>query len=115
MTRGNAFADARVTVTVVQRTATGERNAYGNAVYSETRTEVPNCLVAWTGSQEDQTDADRMVDSATVYDLGQQWPVTVSGTDRVEIDGESWEVDGDPEHWPGQVGGAVVQLRKVRG
>jgi hypothetical protein len=106
------FASQRVTVTVVQRTVAG-RNDYGNATYTESRTDVPGCLVAWSGSTEDQDNADRLTDSATVYDMGHQWPV--GAVDRVEIAGQSWEVDGEPARWQGQIGGIVVQLRRVRG
>lgn len=108
----DAFAEQRVTVTVIRRAASG-RDDYGNATYSETRTDIPGCLVAWTGSQEDQDSADRMTDSATVYDMASLWPVDAA--DRVEIAGASWEVDGTPQRWPGAIGGIVVQLRKVRG
>lgn len=112
MTAEDAFADSRYDVTVIQRVA-GGRNGYGNATFTESRYVIPGCLVAWTGSAENDADADRATDSATVYDMGRLWPVGT--TDRVEINGESWEVDGSPQHWPGQVGGTVIQLRRVRG
>jgi hypothetical protein len=106
------LSDAQVTVTVVRRVPAG-RNAYGNATYDEVRTDVPGCLVAWGGSTEDTDDADRTTDTATVYDTSALWPT--EATNRVEIAGERWEVDGTPQRWPGAIGGTVINLRKVRG
>ena len=107
------FADKRSTVTVVVRSATGDRDAYGNPVFADTETDVDGCLIAPSGSQEDQNDADRVVDSASIYNLTGTWP---DGTvNRVRFDDATWEVQGNPERWPGPIGGVVVQVRKVEG
>lgn len=108
----DAFAEQRRTVTVIQRTGDG-RDVMGNATFSEQRVDVPGCLIAWTGTEENSDAADRVSDSATVYDVSRAWP---PGTvHRVEIDGQQWEVEGSPQVWPGSIGGTVIQLRKVRG
>lgn len=107
------FAEQRVTVTVIQRVP-GARDEYGNTTWTEERTDVPGCLVAWTGSAEDQNAGDRVTDSATVYDVRNGWPADAA-VSRVEIGGTSWEIDGDVAVWPGSIGGTVVQLRKVSG
>lgn len=110
----DAFAEQRRDVTVVLLTATGELDDYGNPTWTTSEVVVPGCLVAWTGSSEDHDNADRLVDSATVYDMGGTWPVggTVNG---VVLDGQEWEIDGSPAVWPGSIGGVVVQLRRVSG
>ena len=110
--RYDPFAEQRVTVTVVRRTPTG-RDDYGNATFTESTTTIGDCLVAWTGVAEDQADADRTSDRATVYDPSGSWPSTA--VDRVELGGLRWEVDGTPMLWPGSVGGVVVELRRVSG
>lgn len=103
------FALSRRTVTCLVRTASG-RDDYGNTTYTTTEVDVPGCLVAPGGSQDDNTDADRNTDAATVYDHGANWP---GGTvNRVRIDGQTWEVDGTPQRWSL---GTEIKLRKMEG
>jgi hypothetical protein len=108
------FANKRRSVTVILRVPAG-RNAYGNAEYTDSEVEVGDCLVAPTSSSETNDNADRTVDSATVYNLSGTWPDNSAGN-RVRLDdGSMWEINGTPERWPGAIGGVVVQLQKVRG
>lgn len=109
------FLGKRRTVFVIVRTKTGERDAYGNDLLTESEAEVDDCLIAPTASNEDNTDADRLVDSATIYNMTGTWPDD-STLNRVRLpDNSMWEIDGAPQRWPGAIGGVVVQLRRVKG
>ena len=114
MPDGRGFYDKRQTVTLIVRKANG-RDAYGNVTYDDQEVVVGNCLVAPTGGQETTDNADRVVDSASVYNLDGTWPDD-HFVNRVRLnDGSLWEIDGAPQRWPGKIGGVAIQLRKVRG
>lgn len=114
MSDAHRFLGKHKTVTCIVRTPNG-KDDYGNATYADSEVGVNDCLIAPTGGQEDTTDADRVVDSVTVYNLTGTWPDD-SAINRVRLDdGSAWEIDGAPQRWPGAIGGVVVQLRKVRG
>lgn len=108
------FAEQRRTVTLVVRAATGQRDDYNKPIVVEREIDVADCLVAPVASNEDTADADRLVDTATIYNLSGTWPDD-SPVHAVRFDGSTWEVNGTPERWPGAIGGVVVQVRKVSG
>lgn len=110
-----AFAGKRRSVTLLVRTANG-RDSYGNAIYAQTEVPVTDCLIApYKRGREEHDNADRTRDVATLYVLSGNWPDD-STNNRVRLDdGTVWEINGNPERWPGAIGGVVVDLERVSG
>lgn len=103
------------TVTLVTRTRSGV-DSDGNDVLTETPTDVAGCVVWPRGSSELLQGQD-----TTIAGLWVLFPAgtTVTAIDAVIVDGDTWEVDGDPEQhrspFTGRSPGVVVALSKVRG
>lgn len=106
-----------VTVTLITRTVTG-RDADGNDVYGETSLSVP-AVFAPGGSSELVQGQDTVIYKPTVYlPAG----TDVTAVDALEIGGQPFEVDGQPQDWSaGSPTGwvpdfpIVVQLERVTG
>lgn len=85
------------TVTVITRTRVGE-DVLGNDVYEDTETVVTGCSVQPLGSEEQLGDRD------TVMSRWQLWApadIPLTATSRVRHDGHVFEIDGEPQTWPG--------------
>lgn len=92
---------ARQTVTVVTRTRVGE-DELGNDRYDDVETVVPGCAVQPLTTDEQVGDRD------TVTSRWQLWApagTPLAATSRVRYDGHTFEVDGEPQTWPGISGG----------
>ncbi|HET8589012.1 MAG TPA: hypothetical protein VFM01_05215 [Nakamurella sp.] len=101
-------------ITLISRTVTG-RDAYGNDVYSETRTTVTGGF-APGGSSELVQGQDIVITQPRVY----LPPGTVvTSVDAIEVAGVRYDVDGTPSVWvsplTGWDAGVVVQLLAVTG
>lgn len=105
------------TVTVITRTVTGQDD-YGDDIYGETTTAVDG-VFAPGGSSELVQGQDTVVYKPTVYlPAG----TAVSPVDAVEINGQRYTVDGQPNDWSGLSPSGwvpdfpiVVQLERVTG
>lgn len=102
-------------ITVVTRTVTG-RDALGNDIYTETSTQVDGCVVYPRGSTELVQGQDLVTDSLTAL----LPPGTaITATDRVIVDGVTYEVDGQPSAWSNPFVSVAdslqVQLKVVTG
>lgn len=92
---------ATVPITLVRRAVTGV-DEYGNTVYSETSTTVQGLYAPTSGSSgtnatSESTDRQDQVTFQPVVFLPD---VDLSPIDRVEVLGQSFEVDGTPLNWP---------------
>jgi hypothetical protein len=76
-----------------------------------------SCAFADGGTSEDTTSRGYTVGTtATIY---LPYDADIRRTDRAEVRGLVWEVDGDPQRWrspgTGRRAGCAVNLRSVRG
>jgi hypothetical protein len=69
------------------------------------------------GTSEDVTSRGATVSTTSTLYL--PFGTDVVRTDRIEVRGRVWEIDGDPQHWRSPLTGTpattVVNLRSVRG
>jgi head-tail adaptor len=94
------------------------RDAHGDPVAgSETRRTQVWGAFEFSGTSEDTTSRGATV--STPARLYLPYGTEVTRTDRVEVRGRTWEVDGDPEPWQSPLtstrGVTQVNLRSVRG
>jgi hypothetical protein len=106
-------------VTVVRAPLAGTR--YGGGQTRDwdaaTRTVVDRVSVQPGGGTEDVRDRDMSVSSWTLYTARGQ-DIDLLATDRVEVDGRTLQVDGDPNRWPAPGGGVhhvEARLKEVTG
>jgi hypothetical protein len=104
-------------VTLLKRQKTGS-DTFGNDVFSLVPTGSPMLgAFAPGGSAEIVNGRDTVVTQPTVY-LTEV--VDLAAIDALDVDGKTWEVDGDPLVWgpspfTGHTGGTQIPLRKVTG
>lgn len=92
----------RQTVTLIRRTPTGPDD-YGNTAYREDATVITGALVQPTlVAREELGQADITV---TRWKIWVQPTVDLASVDAIDVDGERFEVEGDPMHWPDFHGG----------
>lgn len=94
------------------------RNAFGDFPAGSVPTRIETSgAYADSGTSEDTTGRGATV--STGAQLFLPYGTDVRRTDRVEVRGQTWEVDGDPQHWrsplTGREAGTVINLRSVRG
>lgn len=101
-------------ITLVTRAVTG-RDVYGNDVYGETTTTVVGAF-APGGSSEQVQGQDTVTTQPTAYLPSGTDPTAI---DALEVDGQRYEVDGDPQSWQspytGWAPGVAVRLQRVTG
>lgn len=105
------------TITVLRPTDTEDR--YHNVVQDWSdpeRTDVEGCAVAPSSSSEDNANRQGVVAGLTVYAPAD---ADIRHTDRVEVRGLVYEVDGTPNDWrspfSGRRPGLEVALKRVEG
>jgi len=107
-------------VTLVTRTVSGQ-DAYGNDVFTETSTVVDGCVV-WprdgngtSGNEQVQGKDMVIVGLSLLLPAG----TVVTATDRIVVNGLSYEVTGEPGHFSspftGLDPGVLVGLTRVTG
>lgn len=84
-----------VPVSWVARTLTGIKDSYGNDVYTDTPVSTQG-VFAPGGSTETTQGGDTVVTQPTVY----LPDMAVTPVDRIVVNGETFEVDGQPRNWP---------------
>lgn len=96
----------------LRRTVSGE-DRYGNPVYQETASVLPDARFAPRDViPAPEPGREPMVVEPTLYWLG-VWPDVVA-SDRLQVRGVTYEVQSVPADWRGDtVGGLVVKLREV--
>ena len=97
------------------RAGPGGHDADGDPVASTVeRTTIPRCLVA---PRTESASEDRGRHGVVVgLDLYTDGTVDLIHTDRIEIDGVAYDIDGEPGHWPGsRVGGTYAALTRSKG
>jgi len=103
-------------VTVVRSTAAGGYDDNGDPVSgTETSTTLDGCLVAPRYDTGETHDRGR---SGVIVGLTVYAPVDadILRTDQIEVDGERYDVEGEPGRWVGsRVGGLEVALRRAAG
>lgn len=101
-----------VTATVIRQAATDQ---FGDPVGSPATHDIPGC-VTWPAPGTENTDhADTVVATRT---MAAPADADVVATDRVAVEGATWEVVGDPERYRNPFTAAElieVRLRKVTG
>lgn len=101
-------------ITITSRTRSGT-DAYGNPEWTETSTTVTGAFAPSAGS-ESTNHQDQVVNQPQAF---LPYGTAVDSTSKLTINGTSYEVDGDPEHWSspftGWQGGIRVPLRLVTG
>lgn len=103
------------TVTLIGTEPAGQDPFHNPIPGKEIRTEQPGCSVQPAATNETTDHRDQVTADATLYGPPD---MTVTALTAVEIDGERYEVIGQPARWPGIAGSlahTVVQLRKVTG
>lgn len=105
------------TITVVRPATTTDR--YGNAISdwtSATRTDIDGCAVAPRSSSEDNIGRQAVIVGLTVYAPA---GADIRPTDRLEVRGDDYEVDGDVGDWrnpfTGSRPGLEVPVKRVAG
>lgn len=86
-------------VTIVHRPATSTRDQFGNPVAdwaTADRDEDVPANFQPAARSEDVVDTDRAVTRAQLYLAG---GATITAFDRVEFDGHTYAVEGEPERW----------------
>jgi hypothetical protein len=102
------------TVTLVRRTVSGT-DAHGEDVYTLTREDVAGCQVQPVSSAEQLGTGDTVT---TRYRLFAPAGVDLDAVDAVEVDGRSYEVDGETSRWSDLLGvphHVEAFLRRVTG
>lgn len=106
-----------VTVPVFRPTWTPDRYGDPRPVYPDAPSHlVGPCAVAPVSSTEDPVARDAIVDTVDLYAPA---GADLTATDQVGIDGQRWEIDGDPAVWTnpfdGVTYGVTARLRRVAG
>jgi hypothetical protein len=103
------------TVTRIRETDTGAVDRYDNPITSDVETDIPGAFFAPKGVPE-VTPVGRVIanEAPTVYWL-KEWP-DILVTDRLQVRGVEYRVDGIPSDWRDPwgtaVGGLVVTLAR---
>lgn len=93
------------TVTVVRAPLTADR--YGGQIRdwtAATRTDYPGVCVQPVSSTEDVRDRELLIGKYTLFTSRGQ-DIDLLATDRIEWNGLTLQVDGDPNRWPAPGGG----------
>ncbi|WP_242882589.1 hypothetical protein [Actinomadura litoris] len=93
-----AWTLGRDTITVLTSPGT---DPHGDPTGPEQRTPVAGCQVQPAGSTETLDGRDTVTTRARVFAPAS---AQVTATSRVEWDGRSWDVDGEPGRWPDTAG-----------
>lgn len=107
-----------VTVTLVRRVLSSSRDEYGNDAYTEVSSDVPGVPVWASGMSEITQGRDTVISDLTAF-LTLPAGVDVASIDKVRVDGNDYEVVGQPNDFPSPLTGfdpgVLVQLRRVTG
>src|SRR5215472_1544933 len=83
------------TVTVLHRYVSGQ-DQWGNDVYSYTSENVGPCSIQQASSRENINFADQAITGVVVY---VPWGTQISYLDAIVVDGTTYEVNAEPDHW----------------
>jgi hypothetical protein len=113
---GPVFSYSR-DVTIARQEVIGV-DAYGADVYAPTSTTIPGCVYWPAGSSE--TDGQTRDTVSTVLELLVPPGVDVRPTDTFVIDGQEYQVTGEPfswerSPWTGSSAGRQIELTRVTG
>ena len=105
-----------LTLTVIKRIDSGNRDEMGNVIYDEKPVKVSNCVFQSQSSTENLEFADQLLVTNVVFmPAGSD----VQSVDAIEVFGDRYEVVGDPNSYISPFSGHQspirVNLSKIRG
>lgn len=105
------------TYTLITRTPNGAPDAYGNVIFTETSQQVSGCA-SWPETESENQTGTRDTSTVARYVLLPPGTV-VTDVDALIIEGQRWEVDGNPEvavsPLTGTQGGVEVRVKWITG
>lgn len=107
-----------MTTVVRVRATTGGLDAFKQPITTgSTEVDIPGGILAPGGSTETVEAGRQTVETVATLYFRNTWPDIVE-SDQLRVDGELYNVDGEPQKWQAQrggVGGLVVRLSRVGG
>jgi hypothetical protein len=94
-------------VTLRHRFVSGQDD-YGNDTYDYTDEEVGPCSIQQANSRETTTFSDQVLTGIIVF---MPWGTEVDYEDRMIVDGDEYEITGDPDHWQSPFSGNTAPIR----